>query len=189
MAARVQVHLAPPTAPGLRHGLHPIAELKAKSHVRADVRCCPAFAGNNEVVSLLLAHGAEVDGPVTRRRFTPLMFAVFQLRLETVKLLVRANASPEAKASTGEDALAIALARKCAGCVEGDFRCRCRSAMVRVILDAMADATQRNRAADSSCQILARADRGGDGAEATEALSRKKRRRLRCCASLVARMR
>ena len=61
-------------------------------------------------MQLLLARGVAVDKPiVAARNFTPLMFAAFHLRVETVEVLIRANASPEAQSSTGEDALTIAL--------------------------------------------------------------------------------
>ena len=138
--------------------------------------------GNTEIVQLLLARGVAVDKPiVTARNFTPLMFAAFHLRVETVEVLIRANASLEAQSSTGEDALTIALGRKCGPCQKGNCACSCRSAVVTVILDAMA-AKRRSGPADCTADAGATAGREGD-----DEVARKKRRRS--ASSLVTQMR
>ena len=159
-----------------------------RAHVRAPL-LTPAcmvlhVVGNTEIVQLLLARGVAVDKPiVAARNFTPLMFAAFHLRVETVEVLIRANASLEAQSSTGEDALTIALGRKCGPCQKGNCACSCRSAVVTVILDAMADNKRRSGPADGTADAGATAGREGDDEE----VARKKRRRS--ASSLVTQMR
>ena len=66
--------------------------------------------GSNELISLLLAHGARVNDQ-SREGTSPLLMAVHRGKREAVSLLLNAGADPNARDSEGDSPLGVCVER------------------------------------------------------------------------------
>lgn len=94
-----------------------LLEKMANVELRKDTRASPTFLtqaarlGRDEIVSLLLASGADVDGK-DGDAMTPLMHASWRGHLKVVELLLKAGADLNAQAKWGDTALSFAKEKK-----------------------------------------------------------------------------
>jgi uncharacterized protein len=67
------------------------------------------YGGSMEVVSLLLKHGANVNGWDTLHEATPLLMALFRNNKEAARILVNAGADPNVRSGEGDSPLRLCV--------------------------------------------------------------------------------
>lgn len=63
------------------------------------------YGGSVEVVTLLLNHGADVNGWDAQHEATPLLMAIFRSNREAVRILLEAGANPNVRSGEGDSPL------------------------------------------------------------------------------------
>jgi ankyrin repeat protein len=100
-------------------GVRTLLDAKTNPNLRKDTRASPTFLtqaarlGREEIVSLLLQHGVDVDGE-DGDAMTPLMWASWNGHLKVVNLLIKAGSDVNARDKRGDSVLSYAILGKSA---------------------------------------------------------------------------